>query len=98
MSSTVIGGPGPQPFPPLPPLPEGVIDALRAAVTPDHVSVNDVDRLVYSVDSFWLPQMWMDRGIPPTPPHVIVHPGSAAEVAAVLRIANDARVPVVPWG
>jgi alkyldihydroxyacetonephosphate synthase len=98
MSTTVIGAPGPEPFPPLPPLPEGVLQALRDAVSPEHVSVRDVDRLVYSVDSFWLPQMWLDRGIPPTPPHVVVHPGSPEEVSRVLRIANEARIPVVPWG
>ncbi len=30
------------------------------------------------------------------PPDVVVHPGSADEVSAVLRLATEARVPVVP--
>jgi alkyldihydroxyacetonephosphate synthase len=79
-------------------LPPGVLDALTAVVGPDRVSRGEVDRLVYSVDAYWLPQMWLDRGGRPQPPLAIVHPGSVDEVSKILAIADDARVPVVPWG
>jgi alkyldihydroxyacetonephosphate synthase len=83
---------------PKPTVTPAVLAALEAAVGAGHVSTRDTDRLTYSVDAFWLPQMWLDRGTRPPAPEVVVHPGSTAEVAAVLTIANDARVPVVPWG
>jgi alkyldihydroxyacetonephosphate synthase len=72
--------------------------ALAAVVGPDHVSTRETDRLIYSVDAYWLPQMWLDRGHRTPVPDVIVHPGSAAEVSEILKIASAHRVPVVPWG
>jgi alkyldihydroxyacetonephosphate synthase len=72
--------------------------ALADIVGDDRVSTRETDRLVYSVDAYWLPQMWLDRGHRTPVPDVIVHPGSAAEVAAILKIADAARIPVVPWG
>ncbi len=75
-----------------------IVSALEAVVGADRVSTRETDRLVYSVDAYWLPQMWLDRGHRTPVPDVIVHPASTAEVAGVLKIANDARVPVVPWG
>jgi alkyldihydroxyacetonephosphate synthase len=71
---------------------------LEAIVGSDHVSTRETDRLVYSVDAFWLPQMWLDRGVRTPAPDVIVHPGTPQEVSRVLATANQARVPVVPWG
>lgn len=76
----------------------GVVEGLQAIVGAEHVSTRETDRLVYSVDSFWLPQMQLDRGVRLPAPDVIVHPGSAREVAAILKLANAARIPVVPWG
>jgi len=81
-----------------PDLPATLLDALAAVVGRDRVSVGDVDRLIYSVDSYWLPQMWLDRGERTPVPGAIVHPGSVDEVSRILAIANEARVPVVPWG
>jgi alkyldihydroxyacetonephosphate synthase len=77
---------------------QDVVGTLEGIVGAEFVSTRDADRLIYSVDSFWLPQMWLDRGVRPPGPDVIVHPGSAAEVAEVLKVANAARIPVVPWG
>lgn len=77
---------------------EMVRSELEEVVGSEHISTKESDRLVYATDWFWLPQMWLDRGEPPTMPDYIVHPASAAEVAAVLKIANNYRIPVVPWG
>lgn len=71
---------------------------LEEVVGSEHISTRDSDRLAYATDWFWLPQMWLDRGEQLRMPDVIVHPGSSTEVAAVLKIANTFRVPVVPWG
>jgi alkyldihydroxyacetonephosphate synthase len=75
-----------------------LLSALAGIVGDAHVSTRESDRLVYSVDASWVPQMTLDRGVATPRPDVIVHPGSAEEAARVLRLAHDARVPVIPWG
>jgi alkyldihydroxyacetonephosphate synthase len=71
---------------------------LEEVVGMDHISTEEADRLIYSVDWYWLPQMWLDRGQPLTKPDYIVHPGSAQEISHILEIANKYRIPVIPWG
>ena len=75
-----------------------LIAALAGIVGDAHVSTRDADRLVYSVDASWLPQMTLDRGVATPRPDVIVHPGSAGEVARVLAFAHAQRIPILPWG
>jgi alkyldihydroxyacetonephosphate synthase len=72
--------------------------SLEAIVGAQHLSTRETDRLVYSVDAFWLPQMQLDRGVRTPTPAVVVHPGTTQEIAEILKVANRARVPVVPWG
>ena len=62
------------------------------------VSTDETDKLVYSTDWAWMPQMWLDRGKPLNTPDYIVHPGSAEEISEIMDIANKYRIPVVPWG
>ncbi len=71
---------------------------LADVVGEEHVSVSEVDKLVYATDWSWMPQMWLDRGQAPPSPDFIVHPADAAEISAILKIANTYRIPVVPWG
>ncbi len=71
---------------------------LADAVGKDHVSANASDQLGHSVDYYWIPEMWHDRGCDNPTPDFIVHPGTAEEVAKVMRIANTYRIPVTPWG
>jgi alkyldihydroxyacetonephosphate synthase len=75
-----------------------ILRKIASIVGVDHVSTRDTDRLVYSVDAYWLPQMRLDRGGRPAQAAAIVHPGSVEEISALLALANDARIPVVPWG
>lgn len=71
---------------------------LADVVGQEHVSVSPVDKLVYATDWSWMPQMWLDRALEPPSPDFIVHPADAAEISAVLKIANTYRIPVIPWG
>ncbi len=79
-------------------LKEDVRRSLEAIVGSDHVSTRETDLLTYSVDAYWMPQMWLDRGHRTPTPDVVVHPSSTEEVAAIVRLANAQRMPVVPWG
>jgi alkyldihydroxyacetonephosphate synthase len=77
---------------------EMIRSELEEIVGPDFITTNDADRLIYSCDWFWLPQMWLDRGNPLPRPDYVVHPASAEEVSEILRTANKYRIPVIPWG
>lgn len=65
-----------------------IIRELRDALGADRVSTAPEDLVAYAYDGTWAEQQ----------PDVVIHPQTTAEVAAVLRIADAARVPVVPRG
>jgi alkyldihydroxyacetonephosphate synthase len=71
---------------------------LEEIVGTCHISTEETDKLVYSTDWAWMPQMWLDRGQRLATPDYILHPGSADEIAAIMKLANRYRIPVVPWG
>jgi len=77
---------------------ELVRSELEEIVGPDHISTKKSDRLVYSCDWFWLPQMWLDRGKSTPLPDYVVHPADAEEISAIMKVANKHEIPVVPWG
>jgi glycolate oxidase len=64
------------------------IDSLRTIVGADHVKTDDESRLAYGTDA-------LKRG---TPADVVVVPANTAEVAAVVALCAEHRVPVVPRG
>lgn len=64
----------------------------------DDVMTGAPDRLVYAVDHYWIPEMWVDRGQLPVLPDFIVHPETPEEVSRILQLANTYRLPVTPWG
>jgi glycolate oxidase len=65
-----------------------IINELRAALGSERVSTAPEDLVSYAYDGTWAEQQ----------PDVVIHPQTTADVAAVLRIADAARVPVVPRG
>jgi alkyldihydroxyacetonephosphate synthase len=77
---------------------EMVRSELEDVVGPDHISLSDTDRLAYSTDWSWMPQMWLDRGEATPQPDFIVHPASPDEISTIMKIANTYHIPVIPWG
>src|SRR5688572_17802341 len=77
---------------------EMIRSELEEIVGADHLSAKESDKLVYSSDWSWMPQMWLDRGQPLPTPDYILHPASAEEIAEIMLVANKYRIPVVPWG
>jgi len=77
---------------------EMIRSELEEIVGEHFISVKETDKLVYSTDWSWMPQMWLDRGERLPTPDYIVHPSSAEEIAEILLIANKYHIPVVPWG
>ena len=64
----------------------------------DHVLTGEADKLAYSNDVFWVPNVWIDRKKNPLKPDYIVQPGSVDEILRVLALANREKIPVTPWG
>ena len=71
---------------------------LTDAVGDANVDVKFADQFGHSIDYYWIPEMWHDRGKPCPKADFIVHPGSTEEVSKVMKIANQYKIPVVPWG
>ena len=67
---------------------KSVLAELRQALGDGRVSTAPEDLAAYAYDGTWAE----------TRPDVVVHPQETAHVVAVLRIADVARVPVVPRG
>src|SRR5947208_3114379 len=65
-----------------------LIRELRAVVGDEYVLVEKEDVIVYEQDGSIMQAM----------PEIVVLPGSAEEVAAVVRAAKQANVPIVPRG
>jgi glycolate oxidase len=71
------------------PLPSDFLDALRAAVGPEHVRTDEASIATYSADA-------LKRGA--HPPDAVVFPDGADQVSAIVRLCRERRVPFVPRG
>lgn len=77
---------------------EMIRSEIEEIVGSHFITTDETDKLVYSTDWSWMPQMWLDRGERLATPDFIVHPGSPEEISAILKLANRFKIPVVPWG
>jgi len=79
-----------------------ILFELQDVVGREHVSIKSADKETYSIDYFWISEMWHDRqkGRDITRPTAdfIVHPENANEVSRILKIANTYKIPVTTWG
>jgi len=75
-----------------------VLGELIDIVGRDDIATAEADRLVYALDHYWVPEMWVDRGEQPILPDFVVHPETPEEVSRILELANAYRLPVTPWG
>lgn len=64
------------------------IQVLSSLVGEENVSVRGSDLEAHSIDESWFE---------PRMPDVIVWPENAQQISSILKLANDKRIPVVPW-
>jgi alkyldihydroxyacetonephosphate synthase len=76
----------------------GAGTALAEALGPDAVSTAPERLDAYVADAYWPALAAAAAGRPMARPDVVVRPRTEEDVATVLRIASEHRVPVVPWG
>ncbi|MFX0102925.1 MAG: FAD-binding oxidoreductase [Candidatus Hodarchaeota archaeon] len=77
---------------------DGLVDKLRAIVGEEWVSTEDADLVAYSQDAYWLTRRWMMQGKLTAKAHVITWPESAEQISKIMGIANELKIPVVPFG
>ncbi len=65
-----------------------IIRRLRASLGADGVSAAPEDLAAYAYDGTWSDQ----------PPALVAHPRTTEQVAEILRVAQEQRIPVVPRG
>ena len=75
-----------------------VLSELIDIVGQEDVSIAKVDQMTYAIDHYWIPEMWVDRGLEPVLPDFVVHPETPEEVSRILILANTYHLPVIPWG
>jgi alkyldihydroxyacetonephosphate synthase len=81
---------------PMAEVPTAFLDALSRACT---AVLTDPERVVEAGRDWWpLGLQWQYDGIAVAPPAAVALPGSAAEVADVLRLCTEHRVPVTAAG
>jgi alkyldihydroxyacetonephosphate synthase len=73
--------------------------ALGKIIPADRVSCAPADRVSYARDAWPRTLIAIQHGVvAPKPPDVVVWPETTEEVAAIVRLANELRVPIVPYG
>ncbi|HEV2140722.1 MAG TPA: FAD-binding oxidoreductase [Candidatus Dormibacteraeota bacterium] len=75
-----------------------LVEALRLALPADQVFTARHVLEEYTADTYWKALAARAAGSPLGRPDVVVKPRRDEDVAAVLRVANQHRVPVVAWG
>jgi alkyldihydroxyacetonephosphate synthase len=72
--------------------------ALSSALGEGAVITAPAELDAYTADTYWPALHAKAAGAPLARPDVVVRPRTEEDVATVLAIAHDLRVPVVPWG
>ncbi len=76
----------------------GLVKQLQEISGEKWVSTEEADLVAYSKDYQLITNRWIMEGTIPGLAHVIVWPGSEEEISKILRLANEMRIPVVPYG
>jgi len=77
---------------------EMVFSELEDAVGAENVSTREADKLAYSCDYYWVPELWLDRGGENPAADFIVHPTTTGQVSRICAIANNHGIPLTTWG
>ncbi len=69
---------------------------LSWIVGDDNCRTDASEILAHSIDYYWVPECWHDRGQKLPGPDFVVSPANAQEVSKVLQFANTYHLPVTP--
>lgn len=75
-----------------------LVDALARIVGREYVLDQPEARSRYAHDQWWYAIAAAAAGEPISRPDVAVRPQTTEQVAAIVKLANEMRVPITPWG
>lgn len=78
-------------------VPKKIIQNFKE-ITNNKVSTREVDRVTYSKDYMPITLRWLLDGKLAALPDCIVWPENTSQVSEILKIANNEKIPVIPFG
>lgn len=72
-------------------------EELSKILGKDNVSCKEIDLLAYSSDSTLISLNWMIEGKIAALPDLVVWPETTEQISAVLKVANEFKIPIVPY-
>jgi alkyldihydroxyacetonephosphate synthase len=75
-----------------------ILQRLRSALGSENVSIQEVDKVAYSRDYWPITFRWLLEGKIFTLPDFVCWPASTKEVSDIVKIANEEKVPITPFG
>lgn len=75
-----------------------LVEALGKIVGSSNVSHTKEARQQYGNDQWWYAIAANSAGQPISLPDVAVRPSTTEQVASIVKLANEIRVPITPWG
>ena len=75
-----------------------IFQRLRGAIGSENVSIQEVDKVAYSRDYWPIAFRWLLEGKIFTLPDFVCWPASTKEVSDIVKIANEEKVPITPFG
>nr|MDO8133572.1 FAD-binding oxidoreductase [Candidatus Njordarchaeum guaymaensis] len=76
----------------------GIKRALTNILGEKNVTDSEFDKISYSKDTWPLRLMEIKRGVTEPFPDLIVWPESVEQVAKIVRLANEEKIPLIPYG
>lgn len=77
---------------------DALVSKLRNIVGEKFVSTEEADLVAYSKDAQLITSLWVMEGKLPGKPHVIVWPENENQICEILKIANEDKIPIIPYG
>jgi alkyldihydroxyacetonephosphate synthase len=77
---------------------KSLIKKLQEIVGSGWVSTEEADLVAYSKDYQLITNRWIMEGILPAKAHVICWPESEEQISKIFAVANEQKIPVIPYG
>ncbi|MCP4761386.1 MAG: FAD-binding oxidoreductase [archaeon] len=75
-----------------------ILGKLKKIVGDEYVSTEEADLIAYSKDYQIITNRWMMEGDLPALAHAICWPETEEQICEILAIANEFKIPVIPYG
>lgn len=77
---------------------EKILSKLKAILGEENVSTKEIDLIAYSKDSTLITLIWRIQGQLAALPDFITWPENNDQIVQILKLANEEKIPVIPYG